>query len=148
MRATIRAPRVKKMRLRSSLALEMEPKLKLAASCSAADAIRCSRRTRRSYMGMPPCPCEVRGPVPLSLARFPLFGRFRAARLALARLTLLVAVNFLLVGGGHRTARLFDRFLGGSAHASHFDLDLGGDGALAQQTHAVAALMRQTGLAQ
>src|SRR5215510_16437735 len=112
MRATISAPRVKKMRLRSSLALEMEPKLKLAASCSAADAIRCSRRTRRSYMGVPPCPCEPGGPVSLSLARFPLFGRFRAARLALARLTLLVAVNFLLEGGSHRSAGLFHRFLG------------------------------------
>src|ERR1700722_12070574 len=112
------------MRLRNSLALEIEPKLKLAASCSAADAIRCSRRTRRAYMGMPWRPCEPAAPVPLSLARFPLFGRFRAARLALARLTLLVAVNFLGEGGGHGTAGLFDRFLGRGAGAGHFDLDL------------------------
>src|SRR5690242_639579 len=76
-------------------------------------------------------------PVSLSLARFPLFGRFRAARLALARLALLVAVNFLLEGGGHRPAGLFHRFLGRGARAGHFDLDLGGDGALAEQAHAV-----------
>src|SRR5882757_6770533 len=49
MRATTRAPRVKKMRLRSSLALEMEPKLKLAASCSAADAIKLLPETCRCY---------------------------------------------------------------------------------------------------
>src|SRR5580698_2126080 len=89
------------------------------------------------------------GQIPtLCLARFPLFGRFRAARLALARLALLVAVNLLLVGRGHRTAGLLDRFAGRGAHARHFDIDLGGDGALAEQTHAVLALVDKTGLAQ
>src|ERR1700753_4049206 len=89
------------------------------------------------------------GQIPiLCLARFPLLGRFRAARLALARLALLVAVNFLLESGGHRTTSLLNRLAGRGAGTGHFDVDLGGDGTLAQQAHTIAALMGQTGLAQ
>src|SRR4051794_9371323 len=106
MRATISAPRVNRIRLLSSLALPMEPKLKLAASCSAAEAIGCSPKTRRSYMGVRPCPCERDRTVISSLAGFALLGRFRAARLALARLTLFVAVDLLLEGGGDAAAGL------------------------------------------
>ena len=47
-----------------------------------------------------------------------------------------------------RAAGLFDRLAGAGGGARHFDVDLGGDGALAEQTNAVAALVRQAGLAQ
>src|SRR3954469_14232919 len=133
MRATTKAPSVKRIRLLSSLALPMEPKLKLAASCSAAEAIGCSFEKRADLIwGSGPALASGTNPY-LCFARFALFGRFRAARLALARLALLVGIDLLLEGGGDAAAGLFDRFLGRGAGARHFDIDLGGDGALAEQ---------------
>src|SRR6185369_15410016 len=110
------------MRLRSSLALEMEPKLKLAANCSAADAIKLLPETRRYPARLlPPYGADpIWGSRPAlasgadlksCLARFALLGGFRAARLALAGSTLLVAVDLFGEGGGDAAAGLFHRFL-------------------------------------
>ena len=171
----ISAPSVKKMRFRSSFALAKAAKLKLAASCSAAEAIRAlSYRGPRAARAAPPqrhsdlsflasspsgasrvmlgaSPSELR----LRCLAAPLPRRPTLSRRALAapfpptwprRCTLLGARFGLLVRAAgfskvidQRAARLLRRASTRRRGAGHFDVDLGLDRALAEQTHAVAA---------
>src|ERR1700679_133634 len=125
-RATISAPSVKKMRWRSSWALPRLPKLKLAASCSAADAIFGLHRRARSltlarpalYIGSGPPLARRAGKQSLAsgvaVAGLALGGGIGAALLAFARLAFFVAIDRLLEGCGAAPAGLFDRFAGAS----------------------------------
>src|ERR1700743_593649 len=106
------------MRWRSSCALLRLPKLKLAASCSAADAILPPRPENPGpllYSARPPAyepPRHDSEPSGVAVALDTLGFCVGAALLALARLAALVAIDLLNEGGGDSAASLFDRSLG------------------------------------
>src|ERR1700712_4944786 len=115
------APSVKKMRWRSSVALPKLLKLKLAANCSAAEAMSYSRFGPTLYrVGLAPRQARVprlgRGCGQYTLpgdARRAFFRGGGPALLPFARLALLVHVVGLLVRHREGAAGLFDGRTGG-----------------------------------
>src|SRR5690242_8667506 len=136
------------MRCLSSVALPKLLKLKLAANCSAADAMSFSRIGPSFISGWPgPSTSSVDGQGQYSLTHpcRPLFGSLGATLLPFARLALLVHVVGLLEGRCKRAARLFDGLAGRRRRSGHFDLNLSLQLAGTKQAHTIAIFVHKAG---
>src|SRR5262245_52936376 len=139
------------MRFFSSSALASAPKLRFAASCSAAE-------TMSLAFSRAPC-CRYSGPGPSAVTGYYLVSGFDKSIVPASKLParsramtqMLRRLAFVFLGRRQdfrRTARLLDRRDGGLGGAVHLDVQLGLELAAAEQPHARLGAAQHAGLDQ
>src|SRR5882757_540407 len=143
------APRVNQMRFFSSSALASAPKLRFAASCSAAETMLWLSPAAPHASSPKGCR-QTPDIIWCSASISPSFYR-RIARDRRAMTQMLRRLAFLLLGRSqylHRAAGLFNRRDRGFRGAMHLDGELGLEFAAAEQPHAVLGAAQHAGLDQ